>query len=113
MCLAKNSRPGIAYVVNQCARFTHNSKESHATGAKKILLYLKGTSTKEMTIQPTDKHDVNCYADANSGDLWGSEDYQDPVCVKSRTRSVILFMGCPLLWVSKLQTQVALNTMES
>jgi len=24
-----------------------------------------------------------------------------------------MFMGCPLTWVSKLQTQIALSTMES
>ena len=38
---------------------------------------------------------------------------QDPICVKSRTGFLIMFMGCPLTWVSKLQTQIALSTMEA
>ena len=113
MYLATNSRPDIAYAVNQCARFTHNPKASHAIGIKRILRYLKGTDTKGMTIQPTDKLDVHCYVDADFGGLWGAEDDQDPICVKSRTGFVILFMGCPLLWISKLQTQIALSNMES
>ena len=113
MYLATNSRPDIAYAVNQCARFTHNPKDSHATGVKRVLRYLKGTRTKGMTIQPTATHDVHCYVDADFGGLWGSEDEQDPICVNSRTGFVLLFMGCPLLWVSKLQTQIALSTMES
>jgi hypothetical protein len=33
--------------------------------------------------------------------------------VKSRTGFVILFANCPVLWVSKLQTEVALSTTEA
>ena len=36
-----------------------------------------------------------------------------PLCVESRTEFLIMFMGCPLLWISKLQTQVALSNMAS
>jgi hypothetical protein len=69
MYLVINSRPDIDYAVNQRTRFTHNPKDSHATGVKRILRYLKGTRTKGMTIQPTDKHDVHCYVDADFGGL--------------------------------------------
>ena len=47
------------------------------------------------------------------GGLWNTEDDQDPLCVKSRMGFVIMFMNCPLLWVSKLQSQLALSTMEA
>jgi hypothetical protein len=33
--------------------------------------------------------------------------------VKSRSGYVVTFMGCPLSWCSKMQTQIALSTMES
>ena len=56
---------------------------------------------------------LDYYADADFAGLWGQEDDQDPVCVKSRTEYVLLFDGCPLLWVSKLQTEIALSTMEA
>jgi hypothetical protein len=45
--------------------------------------------------------------------LWGVEYDQDTTSVKSRTGFLIMFMNCPLLWVSKLQTQIALSTMEA
>ena len=38
---------------------------------------------------------------------------QDPNSIKSRSGYVILYQGCPILWVSKMQTQFALSTMES
>jgi len=41
------------------------------------------------------------------------EDKQSPDCAKSRTGFVIFFSGVPILWVSKLQNQVALSTLEA
>jgi hypothetical protein len=51
--------------------------------------------------------------DADFAGLFGVEDGQDPVSVKSRTGYVIFFSEVPLLWVSKLQTLIALSTMEA
>jgi hypothetical protein len=45
--------------------------------------------------------------------MWGHEDKQDPACVKSRTGYVIFMMDCPVVWVSKLQSDIATSTMES
>jgi hypothetical protein len=45
--------------------------------------------------------------------LYGVEDSQDPVCVKSRTGYCLTFGGCPVIWVSKLQTEIALSTTEA
>ena len=113
MFLATNSRPDIAYAVNQCARFTHNPKASHATAVKRIIRYLKGTRTKGMQLKPNGQLQVDCYVDADFAGLWSVEDDQDPISVKSRSGHLIFFMGCPFSWSSKLQTQIALSTMES
>ena len=113
MFLANNSRPDIAYAVHQCARFTHCPKDSHAAGVKRIIRYLKGTNNEGMFLEPTSSLAVDCYVDADFAGLWKSEDDQDPLCVKSRSGHVITFMGCPLQWQSKLQTQIALSTMEA
>jgi hypothetical protein len=41
------------------------------------------------------------------------ENKQDPVCAKSCTGYVIIYQGAPLIWASKMQTQIALSTMEA
>ena len=64
--------------------------------------YLQGTHTKGMIINPTTNYNTDCYVDADFAGLWGSENPQDPISVKSLTGFVINIMGCPLLWVSKL-----------
>ena len=112
--LANNTRPDIAFAVHQCARFTHRPKRSHEVAVKRIIRYLKGTSTMGL-IYHTDQIPLtlDCYVDADFAGLWGSMDPEDPTCVKSRSGYVILFGNAPLIWASKLQTEVAMSTMEA
>ena len=54
------------------------------------------------------------YADADFAELWNANmKEQDPSRVKSRSGWVILLANCPLLWASKLQTEIACSTMEA
>lgn len=56
---------------------------------------------------------VDCYPDANFASHYGQEDSQDLHFARSHTRCVILVFGCPVLWKSKLQTEIALSTMKA
>jgi hypothetical protein len=111
--LASNSRPDIAFAVHQCARFSHCPRASHEIALKKICRYLHGTSTQGLIFRPSKEFSIDCYVDSDFSGLFGTEDSQDPICAKSRTGYVITLAGCPLLWVSKLQTTIALSTMEA
>ena len=113
MVLSIHSIPDINCGVNRCARFTHCPRNIHTTIIKCILRYLKGTQTKGMTVSPLNEFRVDCYIDIYFARLWKVEDKQDPVSAKSRSRHLIAFMGCPLLWPPKLQTQIVSSTMES
>jgi hypothetical protein len=64
-------------------------------------------------MRPSSVLQVDCYPDADFAGLYNHEDSQDPHCVRSRTGYVILLAGCPVLWKSKLQTEIALSTMEA
>ena len=48
--------------------------------------------------------------DADFAGLWGHEDDQDPVSVKSRTGFTLTLFGCPIIWASKLQTEITLSS---
>jgi hypothetical protein len=111
--LSSNSRPDIQFAVHQCARFTHVPRASHEEAIKRICRYLKGTRNKGLTFNPSTEYTMDCYVDADFAGLWNVEHHDDPVCVKSRTGFVITLGGCPLHWVSKLQTEVALSTTEA
>lgn len=111
--LANNTRPDISYATHQCARFTHNPKKSHGIAVKHIIRYLAGTKDKGIIMTPSKSFSVDCYVDADFAGLYGHEDCQNPISVKSRTGYVLLLADCPLLWVSKLQSMVAVSTMEA
>ena len=113
MYLSANSRPDIAYAVHQAARFTHAPRASHAVAVKRIIRYLKRTRDKGLILKPSSHLRVDCHVDADFAGLFAVEDNQDPISVKSRTGYVIMYRDTPLLWVSKLQTQIALSTMEA
>jgi hypothetical protein len=109
--LSGNSRPDLAFAVNQAARFTYAPKDSHAKAIKRICRYLQGTKRRGLVFCPRDDWKVDCYVDADFCGLWGSEDPDDPVVSKSRTGFVITLGGCPLLWKSTLQTETSVSTM--
>ena len=115
MYLCNNSRPDIAFAVNQCAWYTHHPTEKHAHYLKHIGKYLKYTRNKGLILNP-DRNailKIDCYADADCAGLWNAEHEQDPHCVRSRTGFIIMIANCPVIWRSKLQTEIALSTMES
>jgi hypothetical protein len=111
--LSSNSRPDIQFAVHQCTRFTHSPWQSHSDAVKRICRYLQGTRSRGLIFQPSKEMTLDCYSDADFAGLWNYEDDQDPVCVKSRTGYVLTLAGCPLIWASKLQTEIALSTLES
>ena len=113
MYISANTRPDLAYAVHQAARFSHAPRDSHAAGIKRILRYLQRTKDKGLELKPNSEHRVDCYVDADFAGTFGSEDPNHPESVKTRTGYIILYLGSPLLWVSKLQTQIALSTMEA
>ena len=62
---------------------------------------------------PSKKLVVDCYADAEFAGLWGNEYPQELICARSRTGFGVTFANCPLLWVSKLQTDIDLSNLHS
>ena len=111
--LSSNSRPDIQFAVHQCARFSHDPKQSHANAVKRIVRYLIGTKGNGLTFTPDTEMRLHCYVDADFAGLWTYENDQDPVCVKSRTGYVMTLGNCPVTWSSKLQTEIALSTLEA
>jgi hypothetical protein len=111
--LQAHTRPDITLAVSQCARFIHSTRRSHELALIRIGQYLKLTRTRGLTLRPTTTMSIDCYVDADFAGLWGFEDPQDPTCVKSRTGYVLCLSGCPIIWASKLQSDIALSTMEA
>jgi len=112
--LCRNTRPDIEFAVHQCARFQTNPKHAHEKAIKRICRYLLNTKDKGIIMQPTnDLTKLDCYVDADFAGLYTQEFSNDPTLCRSRTGFILLYANCPVLWSSKLQTEIALSTVEA
>jgi len=111
--LCASTRPELAFSVHQCARFSQDPKLSHELAILRIVKYLKATREKGLIFKPDSSKSLDCYVDADFAGSWSHADVQDASSVLSRSGYVIMFARCPIMWVSKLQTEIALSTTES
>ena len=111
--IEKSTRPDIAYAVHQCARFSSDPKESHATAVKRIGKYLLATKDEGMILNPKN-HSFDCWVDADFVGNWDRVYADvDPGTAKSRAGYIITYGACPIVWASKLMQEVALSTAEA
>jgi len=77
---------------------------------KRIGRYLLGTQGRGIV---NIKKGLECYVDADFAGGWAKADADNPDNVLSRTGFVIFYAGCPIVWASRMQTEISLSTAES
>lgn len=110
--IAASSRPDISFGVHQCARFSASPSRVHELAVKRIVRYLKGTRTQGYIFCPGPTKAIDCYVDADFAGTWTPDTSTHPTSVRSCTGYVITFANYPILWSSKLQSEVTLSTTE-
>ena len=93
--LADNSHPEIAYVVHQCAWFTHNPKAPHRAAMKRICRYLQGTKTKGLILKPSKQLTVDCFVDADFAGQWNGEILKT-LCLSNHRWAMFFLLGTVL-----------------
>ena len=120
--LVNCTHPEMAYAVHQCARFCNDPKHSHEKAVKRIVRYLIGTvrndknkitSNQGIIYTPDKTRSMDVYVDASFAGDWNQTWSDEPTSVMSRTGYVICYARCPIIWCSKLQTEITLSTTES
>jgi len=99
--LANVTRPELAYITSQLARFVANPGRIHYNAALRVLLYLDASSQRTLHFTPKSDLGLQVYVDSD----WG---------VKfSISGAIFVFMGCPIHWFSKTQRSVSLSSTEA
>ena len=114
--LVSCTQPDLAYSVHQCARFCGQPKRSHEQAVKRVLRYLqflKRNNSQGIVFRPDKSKSIDTFVDASFAGEWNTEWSDEPSSVMSRTGYVICYANCPVIWSSKLQTEIALSTTES
>ena len=113
--LKKGSRPGIAYIVHQCARFSVDPKVEHRKALRHLGRYLRATRTRGLILDPDPKRGLEDHVDADFAGNWHKDDaaMNDRDTARSRHGFILSYHGCPILWKSQMQTEIALSSTES
>ena len=111
--LAATTRPDILFAVHQCARFCSSPMRSHEEAVKRIGRYLKRTRNKGIIFMFNVSKGIEVFVDADFAGSWFSFNSHEFTSALSRTGYIIKIANCPICWVSKMQTEVALSTTEA
>jgi hypothetical protein len=113
--LEKAMCSNIAHAVHQCASFVSDPKKEHGDAVRWLGRYLLGTRDKGTIMQPMTDMDLEVFVNASFCGDWDhpKEATTDRDTARSRHGYIINYAGCPLLWKSQLQTEVALLSTES
>jgi hypothetical protein len=111
--LQANSRPEISMAVHQTARFCNQPMRCHERAIMRLGRYLLHTKDRGIIFSPDKSKGLECYVDADFAGGWSQADANDADNVMSRTGFIIMYANCPIYWVSKLQTEIALSTAEA
>jgi hypothetical protein len=107
MYLAVCSRPDVASIVSQLARYMQEPALLHWKAAKHVLRYLRGTAELGLHYRALSQahHVLNGYADASYGDNLDNR--------RSTTGYIFMLNGAAISWSSRLQQTVANSTAEA
>ena len=76
-----------------------------------LILYFKKIWDLGTCFKPDQDKGFKCYCDAEFSGNWNKHlALFNPSTAKSRSGWIVFYAGWPVIWVSKLQTQVALST---
>ena len=111
--LQNSTRPDLSMAVHQCARFSISPFLSHERAVHRIGKYLLGTAEFGLIFSPEISKGLEVFVDADFAGGWTKADADSADNVLSRTGFVIRLFGAPVLWTSRLQTEIALSTAEA
>ncbi len=86
---------------------------SHKKLIMRIGHYLLDTRERGIIYKPDKSKGLECYIDADFAGGWSQADAENANNVLSCTGYILMYAHCPILWVSCLQTEIALSTAEA
>jgi hypothetical protein len=112
--LAQTTRPDIVYATHQLAEYLSNPREPHGEAVLYLIHHLKKTQDLGTHFRPDRDKGFRCYCNADFSSNWNKLLAPfDPSTAKPQSGWIVFYAGYPVIWASKLQTQVTLSTTEA
>ncbi|GEQ69929.1 hypothetical protein JCM33374_g3605 [Metschnikowia sp. JCM 33374] len=104
--IAFTCRYDVAFYASRLSRYLTRPKVKHMEAAKSVLKYLKGTIHHGIVYERRSSMNLVCYSDADFASQLDAGSH-------STTGFFIMFAGAPISWKSKLQTTIAVSTLNA
>ena len=96
-------RPEAKFTVNQCTRFSTDSRITHDQDVKRVLKYPKGTAMKGLIMKQDPEKGIKCYMDVKFSGGWNQKEGKDPGSVLSITGYIITYTNFNIIWNRRLK----------
>ena len=111
--LERGTKSDISFITHQCARFTTASKVEHAKALRWLGQYLKGTRYKGLIVRPSNARELEVFVDVDFAGNWDKNEAWDRDTARSQHGYILSYHGCPIIWKSQMQTDIALSSTDS
>ena len=111
--LANSVRLEIHIAVHQTSRYSMNPMRSHELDIMRIGRYMVDNYDCGVICMIDKTKWLEVYVDADFAVVRDSDESSNADNVLSRTGFVICYTCCPIIWIIKLQTDIALSTAEA
>ena len=75
--------------------------------------YLKGTQDKGLILWTSNARELEVFVDADFAGNWDKNRAWDRDTAISRHGYIVSYHGCPIIWKSQMQTEIALSSTDS
>ena len=110
--LSSTTRSDISMATHQCARFCEDPKALHELGVRHLGKHFLGTKGRGIIFEPNKEKCLEYFMDAGFAGGWQNADASNPENVLLRTGYIIFYADCPVVYIIKLRTEIALSTAE-
>ena len=97
----------------QCTRLCKSPSREHKEDVNCICIYMMRTKDKVLVLRPYKQRGLYCYVDADWVQSWQDRPRKDSLSSYWRTGYIIMFVGCPIVWLSKMKHLIELSTSEA
>ncbi|KAL7459983.1 hypothetical protein ACHAXS_000454 [Conticribra weissflogii] len=106
--LAQTTTPDMMYATHQIAKYSSDPQKEHSESITYLVKYLCRTHNLGLKFRPNPKRGFDCFCDADVPGNWNELlAPTDSSTANSCSGWILFYTACPIIWASKLQSQIA------